>query len=227
MEWHGGDVTGMLPYSRLVAPPGDVTAEEPTEILQIAREDIPALIQHCPELTAKFVHIMVDRARQFTSADLQNEKSGRSASSPPAWRTSSTIRPPRSCAAPMDSRTTDRRRDGVARVRRRRAHAGQHRRWRARGRSAWRLGRRTGDPRSRARIERTHRRMARGHDTDPLRPTRSWIRRLPKTRSTLAAAIGGDSLQLVLQVLIAECSAHQLVKEIQAPRRASTNWSPR
>ena len=32
----------------------------------------------------------------------------------------------------------------------------------------------------------------------------------------LAAAISGDSLQLVLQVLIAECSAHQLVNEIQA-----------
>jgi signal transduction histidine kinase len=74
MEWHGGDVTGMLPYSRIVAPPGDVTAEEPAEVLKIDREKIPALIHDCPALTASFVHAMVDRARQFTSADLQNER---------------------------------------------------------------------------------------------------------------------------------------------------------
>src|SRR5262245_12475949 len=27
MEWRGGDVTGLMPYSRLVTPPGDVVAE--------------------------------------------------------------------------------------------------------------------------------------------------------------------------------------------------------
>src|SRR5215813_3094131 len=32
MEWRGGDVTGLMPYSRLVAPPGDVVAEEPSEL---------------------------------------------------------------------------------------------------------------------------------------------------------------------------------------------------
>ncbi|HXT69076.1 MAG TPA: ATP-binding protein [Vicinamibacterales bacterium] len=74
MEWHGGDVTGLLPYSRLVAPPSDVTAEEPTEILKIDRELVPQMPHECPELTAKLVHVMLDRARQFTSADLQNEK---------------------------------------------------------------------------------------------------------------------------------------------------------
>jgi len=30
MEWRGGDITGMMPYSRLVSPPGDVVAEEPS-----------------------------------------------------------------------------------------------------------------------------------------------------------------------------------------------------
>src|SRR3954466_12653868 len=28
MEWRAGDVTGILPYSRLVNPPGDSTAQE-------------------------------------------------------------------------------------------------------------------------------------------------------------------------------------------------------
>jgi signal transduction histidine kinase len=74
MEWRGGDVSGLLPYSRLVGSPGEVRAEAPTEILVIPREDIPALIRECYELTAIFVHVMVDRARQFTSSDLQVEK---------------------------------------------------------------------------------------------------------------------------------------------------------
>ena len=29
IEWRGGDVAGMLPYSRLVNPPGDSVAQEP------------------------------------------------------------------------------------------------------------------------------------------------------------------------------------------------------
>ena len=41
MEWRGGDVVGIMPYSRLVAPPGDVVAEEPTEILSVERENFP------------------------------------------------------------------------------------------------------------------------------------------------------------------------------------------
>jgi signal transduction histidine kinase len=74
MEWRGGDVGGVLPYSRLVAPPGDVTVEVPTEIFMIPREEIPALIRDCYELTSIFVHVMLDRARHFTSSDLQEEK---------------------------------------------------------------------------------------------------------------------------------------------------------
>ena len=74
MEWGAGDVTGLLPYSRLVAPPGDVTAEMPTELWLIPREDLPALIRECYELTSIFVHVMLDRARHFTSSDLLEEK---------------------------------------------------------------------------------------------------------------------------------------------------------
>ncbi|HEX7617011.1 MAG TPA: ATP-binding protein [Thermoanaerobaculia bacterium] len=74
MEWRGGDVTGVLPYSRLKESPGDVKAEVPTEVFMVPREEIPALIRDCHELTSIFVHVMVDRARQFTSSDLQVEK---------------------------------------------------------------------------------------------------------------------------------------------------------
>ena len=34
IEWRGGDVAGMLPYSRLVSPPGDSIAQEVSEILR-------------------------------------------------------------------------------------------------------------------------------------------------------------------------------------------------
>jgi signal transduction histidine kinase len=74
MEWRGGEVTGLLPYSRLVAPPGDVTAEEPSDILTIYRNDMREMIRECPELTAIFVHVMLDRARHFTSSFLHDEK---------------------------------------------------------------------------------------------------------------------------------------------------------
>ena len=74
MEWHGGDVAGLLPYSRLKLPPGNVIAEMPTEIFVLDPPDIARMIKECFELTAVMVHVMLDRARVFTSAAAQDEK---------------------------------------------------------------------------------------------------------------------------------------------------------
>jgi len=74
MEWRGGDITGVIPYSRLVAPPGDVTAEEPTEVVTVPRENLREMIEKCYELTEALVHIMLDRARHFNSNFLHDEK---------------------------------------------------------------------------------------------------------------------------------------------------------
>ncbi|HWA96111.1 MAG TPA: ATP-binding protein [Terracidiphilus sp.] len=74
IEWHAGDVSGVLPYSRMVNPPGDAIAEEPTEILEIHRELLQALTRECYEVTAILVRVMLDRARLFNSTDLHNEK---------------------------------------------------------------------------------------------------------------------------------------------------------
>jgi len=74
MEWRGGDVTGFLPYSRIVSPPADTVAQEPTEILAIHRDHISAMIQDCHEVTSILVHSMLDRARVFTSSGLHDEK---------------------------------------------------------------------------------------------------------------------------------------------------------
>jgi signal transduction histidine kinase len=74
MEWRGGDVGGVLPYSRITSPPGDVVAEEDAELLAVPRALLPEMIQTCPVITATLVHAMVDRARQFTSSELRDEK---------------------------------------------------------------------------------------------------------------------------------------------------------
>jgi signal transduction histidine kinase len=74
MEWRAGDVTGVLPYSRLLNSPGDSVAQEPTDILVIERGHLPALIRECHEVTSILVHTMLDRARVFTSSSLHDEK---------------------------------------------------------------------------------------------------------------------------------------------------------
>src|SRR6476469_8674320 len=74
VEWRGGDVTGLLPYSRLMSPPGNSSALEPSEVLAVPRAHIKAMTQECFEVTSILVHSMVDRARLFTSSELQNEK---------------------------------------------------------------------------------------------------------------------------------------------------------
>jgi signal transduction histidine kinase len=74
MEWRAGDVSGLLPYSRLTKPPGTALVEEEAEILFVAKEHFPEMIRECHELTSIFVHVMLDRARVFTSSDQQVEK---------------------------------------------------------------------------------------------------------------------------------------------------------
>ena len=74
MEWRAGDVGGMLPYSRMTGPPGDNYLEQTSEILVIHERHFPDMIHRCPEFTAHTVHIMLDRARNFNTSDLQDEK---------------------------------------------------------------------------------------------------------------------------------------------------------
>jgi signal transduction histidine kinase len=74
MEWRKGEVTGLLPYSRLVSPPGDSAAQEPTAILAVHRDHLHAMTRECYEVTSILVHIMIDRVRGFTSSDLHDEK---------------------------------------------------------------------------------------------------------------------------------------------------------
>ncbi len=74
MEWRGGDVAGLLPYSRMIYPPGNSVVESPTEGLVIHKDQLPELIRECPTVTSTLVHAMLDRARHFVSTDWQDEK---------------------------------------------------------------------------------------------------------------------------------------------------------
>jgi len=74
MEWREGDVTGMLPYSRMVSPPGNSVAQEFSTVLALPRGCIRAMTRECHEITSQLVHTMIDRARAFTSSDLHDEK---------------------------------------------------------------------------------------------------------------------------------------------------------
>jgi signal transduction histidine kinase len=73
-EWHAGEVTGALPYSRIDVAIGDGVAEADTELWLVDRDRFPELIRECPEATAILVHIMLDRARYFNAAQLRDEK---------------------------------------------------------------------------------------------------------------------------------------------------------
>src|SRR5665213_2552622 len=49
IEWRGGDISGMLPYSRLMAPPGNAIALEPSEVLAVPRQHLRTMTQECFE----------------------------------------------------------------------------------------------------------------------------------------------------------------------------------
>jgi signal transduction histidine kinase len=74
MGWRTGEVSGMLPYSRMTGPPGHNFLEETGELLAVHEQHFPEMIRRCPVFTTYTVHLMLDRARSFNTSDLQDEK---------------------------------------------------------------------------------------------------------------------------------------------------------
>jgi signal transduction histidine kinase len=74
IEWHPGELSGMLPYSRMTGPPGHNIAEVRTELLVIHETLFPEMVHVCPTVTSQAVHAMLDRARSFNASDLHDEK---------------------------------------------------------------------------------------------------------------------------------------------------------
>jgi signal transduction histidine kinase len=72
--WHGGDVGGTLPYSRGARAPNDAVVAVDTEIRMIPTDALEEMKHRCPVATTACVHAMLDRARDFRSSDLGDEK---------------------------------------------------------------------------------------------------------------------------------------------------------
>jgi signal transduction histidine kinase len=69
-----GQVSGLLPYSRMTRARGYLVADGSVESLLVAREDLPAMTRACYAFTRMCVHAMLDRVRVFKSVDQQQEK---------------------------------------------------------------------------------------------------------------------------------------------------------
>ncbi len=71
---HTGQVTGMLPYSRLTTFPLTTRAMTTTELAFLNVSHFPELIERLPALAGRLVGLMSDRIRETTRADQQRDK---------------------------------------------------------------------------------------------------------------------------------------------------------
>jgi signal transduction histidine kinase len=69
-----GQVLGLLPYSRLKKTPGEIVVEEPMVMWVMHKRHLDQLIRDCPKLTEALVHHMLDRARDYRSAQMADER---------------------------------------------------------------------------------------------------------------------------------------------------------
>src|SRR4051794_11592598 len=71
---YAGDITAVLPYSRANLAIGDINVLEPSEALFLHKRLFPGLIRECPVIVEIAVHVMLERARVFATATVQDDK---------------------------------------------------------------------------------------------------------------------------------------------------------
>lgn len=71
---HTGQVTGLLPYSRLTKYGGTGRAVIPTRILRLHKDNFPEMLQRMPGLGQRLVAIMSDRIRELARLETQRDK---------------------------------------------------------------------------------------------------------------------------------------------------------
>lgn len=69
-----GDVTGLLPFSRLQTYGGTGRAVGQVHLARIHRRVFPEMLQRMPKLTERLVTLMLDRVRETTRASEQRDK---------------------------------------------------------------------------------------------------------------------------------------------------------
>ncbi|MGH8012651.1 MAG: sensor histidine kinase [Candidatus Binataceae bacterium] len=71
---HAGQVTGLLPYSRLTHYPSMVHAAMESRVARLHKSQFAEMLQRLPELNQRLVSVLADRIRETTAADQQREK---------------------------------------------------------------------------------------------------------------------------------------------------------
>ena len=71
---HAGQVTGLLPYSRLTNFPSTVYAASDSRGARLHKQHFPEMLRRLPELNQRLVSVLADRIRESTKADQQREK---------------------------------------------------------------------------------------------------------------------------------------------------------
>lgn len=69
-----GQVTGLLPFSRLTQVRGIARAVLPSRMLRLHKQQFPELLQRMPQLGQRLVGLMSDRIREMTRMETQQEK---------------------------------------------------------------------------------------------------------------------------------------------------------
>jgi len=70
----GGEVTGLLPHSRMTHTPVTLRAVLPTRTANFPKAIFPEMMERMPALQVRLASIMVDRSREFTRQGEQREK---------------------------------------------------------------------------------------------------------------------------------------------------------
>ena len=71
---HAGEITGLLPYSRLKVYGGSVTALTRIRGARLHKDQFPEMLERIPALGPRLVALMADRIRRSTYQDVQHEK---------------------------------------------------------------------------------------------------------------------------------------------------------
>jgi signal transduction histidine kinase len=71
---HGGQVTGLLPYSRLTHYPSNAYVVTECRGAKLHKSHFSEMLQRMPELNQRLVSILADRVRDTTIADQQRDK---------------------------------------------------------------------------------------------------------------------------------------------------------
>jgi signal transduction histidine kinase len=71
---HAGQVTGLLPYSRLTSYGGTAQAVLPTRVALLHRSLFRDMVQRIPQLGQRLVALMADRIRETTRMETQRDK---------------------------------------------------------------------------------------------------------------------------------------------------------